>query len=137
MRFVAHCMICLMFVSSFSGCLASEDDVDDGQYIDDEEDLIDYIEEGICGDIDGDGITYTLDSRIPGYSGETIALDRNIFRKASPINLDNNKDDIFGLAIDLGYPLVSQDNFSISLYAQMAKMIGKPPSAIEKVSMRI
>ena len=76
-------------------------------------------------DIDGDGITDTLDSRIPGYSGEIIALDPNIFRKASPINLDNNKDDIFALAIDIGYPLVSQDNFSISLYAQMAKMIGK------------
>ena len=76
-------------------------------------------------DIDGDGITDTLDSRVPGYSGEMIALDPNIFRKASPINLDNNKDDIFALAIDIGYPLVSQDNFSISLYAQMAKMIGK------------
>ena len=40
MRFVALCMICLMFVSSFSGCLASEEDVGSGQYIDDEADLI-------------------------------------------------------------------------------------------------
>ena len=64
MRFVAHCMICLMFVSSFSGCLAGEEDVGSGQYIDDEEDLGDYIEEGICGDIDGDGVP---DCPLSGY----------------------------------------------------------------------
>ena len=64
MRFVALSMICLMFVSSFSGCLASEEDIDGGQYIDDEEDLIDYIEEGICGDIDGDGVP---DCPLSGY----------------------------------------------------------------------
>ena len=34
----------------------SEEGDNEGRYIDDEEDLIDYIEEGICGDIDGDGI---------------------------------------------------------------------------------
>mgnify|MGYP004408774675 FL=1 len=64
MRFVALSMICLMFVSSFSGCMASEDDLDSGQYIDDEEGLIDYIEEGICGDIDGDGVP---DCPLSGY----------------------------------------------------------------------
>ena len=64
MRFVALSMICLMFVSSFSGCLASEEEIDGGQYIDDEEDLIDYIEEGICGDIDGDGVP---DCPLSGY----------------------------------------------------------------------
>ena len=53
-----------MFVSSFSGCQASEEDVGRGQYIDDEEDLIDYIEEGICGDIDGDGVP---DCPLSGY----------------------------------------------------------------------
>ena len=64
MRFVTHCMICLMFVSSLSGCMAGVDDLDDGKYIDDEEDLIDYIEEGICGDIDGDGVP---DCPLSGY----------------------------------------------------------------------
>ena len=52
MRFVAHCMICLMFVSSFSGCLAGEEDVGSGQYIDQEEHLIHNIEEGICREIE-------------------------------------------------------------------------------------
>jgi len=89
-------------------------------------------------DIDGDGVTDTLDSRIPGYNGEMMVLDPNIARKASPINLDNNKDEILALAIDVGYPLVSQDNFSISLYAQMAKMIGKTvdPSTGESTSLK-
>ena len=67
-----------------------------------------------------------------------MVLDPNIARKASPINLDNNKDEILALAIDVGYPLVSQDNFSISLYAQMAKMIGKTvdPSTGESTSLK-
>ena len=34
-----------MFLASFSGCIASEDGDNEGRYIDEEEDLIDYIEE--------------------------------------------------------------------------------------------
>ena len=64
MKIVAPWMICLMFLASFSGCIASEEGDNDGRYIDDEEDLIDYIEEGICGDIDGDGIP---DCPLSGY----------------------------------------------------------------------
>jgi len=64
MKIVAPWMICLMFLASFSGCIASEGGDNEGRYIDDEEDLIDYIEEGICGDIDGDGIP---DCPLSGY----------------------------------------------------------------------
>ncbi len=76
-------------------------------------------------DIDGDGITDTLDSRIPGWTGETVILDQDIPRKGNPLNLSEDSDNIMAFAVDIGYPLVMQDNFSISLYAQIAQMIGE------------
>ena len=88
-------------------------------------------------DIDGDGITDTLDSRIPGYTGNTVILDSDVFRKGDPINLGKDSDDIMAIAVDIGYPLVAQDKFSISLYAQMAQMIGKTvhPQSGESLSL--
>lgn len=76
-------------------------------------------------DIDGDGITDTLDSRIPGYTGDPVILDTDIFRKGEPINLSKDSDNIMAFAVDVGYPLVTRDKFSVSLYAQMAQMIGE------------
>ena len=76
-------------------------------------------------DIDGDGVTDTLDSRITGYSGEMLVLDRDISKKGDPVNLSKDQDDIMAFAIDVGYPLVTREKFSIALYAQMAQMIGK------------
>jgi len=76
-------------------------------------------------DIDGDGITDTLDSNIPGWNGEVIALDSEIARKGNPLNLSEDSDGIMAIAVDVGYPLVTQDKFSMSLYAQMAQMIGE------------
>ena len=75
-------------------------------------------------DIDGDGITDTLDSRIPGYTGETVILDNDILRKGEPINLSKDKDKIMAFAIDIGYPLLKREKISLSIYAQMAQMIG-------------
>ena len=76
-------------------------------------------------DIDGDGITDTLDSRIPGYTGDTIILDSDVLRKREPINLSKDSDGIVGFAVDIGYPIIARDKFSISLYAQMAQMVGE------------
>ena len=76
-------------------------------------------------DIDGDGITDTLDSRVPGYSGETVILDKDILRKGEPINLSKDKDQIMAFAVDIGYPLIKKEKLSLSIYAQMAQMIGK------------
>lgn len=88
-------------------------------------------------DIDGDGITDTLDSRIPGWTGEPVILDQDIFRKGNPINLSEDSDNIMAFALDIGYPLVTQDNFSIFLYAQMAQMIGETvhPGTGESLSL--
>ena len=83
-------------------------------------------------DIDGDGITDTLDTRIPGYTGEMIALDNNIVRKDEPINISKDSDGIMAVAIDLGFPVIRNDNFSVTLYSQAAKMIGKTFSPISE-----
>ena len=76
-------------------------------------------------DIDGDGITDTLDSRIPNWNGEIVILDKDIARKGNPLNLSEDSDGIMAIAVDIGYPLVTQENLSVSLYAQMAQMIGE------------
>jgi hypothetical protein len=76
-------------------------------------------------DIDGDGITDTLDSRIPGYIGDPFILDGNITRKDEPINLSEDSDGIMALAIDIGLPLIKSDNYAISIYSQAAQMIGR------------
>lgn len=88
-------------------------------------------------DIDGDGVTDTLGSHIPGYDGPTIALDDNILRKREPINVSKESDNIMAFALDIGYPLVKRDQFSISMYAQMAQMIGETyhPGSKEKLSL--
>ena len=83
-------------------------------------------------DIDGDGITDTLDSRIPGYLGDLVVLDNNILKKDEPINLSRDSDNIKAVAIDLGYPLVKKENYSITIYSQAAQMIGKAINPVTK-----
>ncbi len=50
-----------------SGCI-SEDETE-RRFIDDESDLIDYEDAGICGDLDGDG---ELDCPLSGYIPDTM-----------------------------------------------------------------
>ncbi|MFQ6612281.1 MAG: hypothetical protein ACE5D2_04185 [Fidelibacterota bacterium] len=79
-------------------------------------------------DIDGDGITDTLDSRVPGWNGGTLVLDQDIIRKGEPLNLTSNRDPVYGLAFDVGLPLLAEKRLLISLYAEAAKLIGKTPN---------
>jgi len=76
-------------------------------------------------DIDGDGITDTLDSRIPGYTGDPFILDNNVIRKDEPINLNEDSDGIMALAIDIGLPLIRNENYFVTFYSQAAQMIGR------------
>ncbi len=76
-------------------------------------------------DIDGDGITDTLDSNVPGWNGQTLVLDQNIQRKNDPVNVKTQSDPVYAVALDIGYPLFAEKRFSISLYAQAAKLIGE------------
>ncbi|NOZ03444.1 MAG: hypothetical protein GXO92_02425 [FCB group bacterium] len=88
-------------------------------------------------DIDGDGITDTLDSRIPGWTLDTtIVLDRDILRRDEPLNIKEDRDPVGAIALDIGFPIVVESNMSVSIYAQAAKMIGKTwdPEKKKKVS---
>lgn len=88
-------------------------------------------------DIDGDGVTDTLDSRIPGWTMDTtIVLDRDIIRRDEPLNIKKSSDPVGAIALDIGFPIVVESNMSVSIYAQMAKMFGQTwdPEKKQKVS---
>jgi len=77
-------------------------------------------------DIDGDGITDTLDSDIPGWDLDTtIVLDDSIFTKPEPLNVNEESDAVYAIALDAGMPLISEGNMSVAVYAQFAGLIGK------------
>ena len=85
-------------------------------------------------DIDGDGITDTLDSNIPGWNldldnngiPDIIVLDDDISRKPQPININEaNGKHISSYALDLGIPLIREALFSLDFYSQYAALLGK------------
>ncbi len=90
-------------------------------------------------DIDGDGITDTLDSDIPGWTQDTvIVLDTDIAQKNEPLNVKESTDEIGAVAVDVTYPLVREEKLSVTLYAQAAKMIGEtehPSGSGEKLEL--
>ena len=69
-------------------------------------------------DIDGDGITDTLDARIPGYTGPFIVLDDSIATKPDPFNKENAPRSILGASVDLSYPILSRKTFNLVAYAE-------------------
>ena len=89
-------------------------------------------------DIDGDGVTDTLNSDIPGWTADTsIVLDSNIVRKPEPLNIQKTSDPVGGIALDVGFPLYQEKRMSIFIYAQAAKLIGETvnPETGEKVPL--
>ena len=77
-------------------------------------------------DIDGDGITDTLDSRIDGWELDTvIVLDDSIFTKAEPININEEFESFHAFALDAGIPILNEGPIKINFYAQLAALIGK------------
>lgn len=77
-------------------------------------------------DIDGDGITDTLGPFIPGFPYDTtFALDTAITRAPEPVNIHQERNPVGGFALDIGYPIWSEKSFQVSVYAQMAKLIGE------------
>ncbi len=88
--------------------------------------------------IDGDDFTDTLDYRIPGWPLDTmIVLDTDIKKKSEPINIKENTDPISALSVDVGYPILTDGPFKLSIYAQLAKMIGQTtdPKTKEDVNL--
>ena len=72
-------------------------------------------------DIDGDGVTDTLDSDIPGWDLDTsIVLDTDITRKPEPLNLNEKSRSIYAISLDASTKIYSERNMSVSVYAQFA-----------------
>ncbi len=77
-------------------------------------------------DIDGDGITDTLDSDIPGWTLDTtIVLDPFIDTRPEPLNVLETSDPVGALAFDVGYPIFKNKRWSVYIYAQAAKLLGE------------
>ncbi|MFQ6605732.1 MAG: hypothetical protein ACE5D8_09310 [Fidelibacterota bacterium] len=75
-------------------------------------------------DIDGDGITDTLDSRIPGWTMDPFVLDTDIFKKSDPINVNRQSNAVAAIALDAGLPVFDDKHFSLRIYVQAAQLIG-------------
>ena len=52
-------------------------------------------------------------------------MDTHIIKRSEPLNLKEESDPILSIAFDISYPVVIEQNMSISIYAQAAKMIGE------------
>ena len=77
-------------------------------------------------DIDGDGITDTLDSRITGWNLDTIiVLDTDIQTKPEPLNIDEKSEGIHSFAFDIGIPLLRDGPIAMDAYTQYATLLGK------------
>ena len=81
-------------------------------------------------DIDGDGLTDIL---YPGTYGDlvvtdTLILDSNIVRKATPFSLKNNSASALGWSIDIGYPIFKSKAFSLDVYSEFNNL--KFPEAV-------
>ncbi len=82
-------------------------------------------------DIDGDGITDILDSRIPGWNLDTtIVLDGDIETKPDPLNIHDEAEGINSFAFDVGIPLLRDGPISLDAYAQYAALLGKTTNPI-------
>ena len=83
-------------------------------------------------DIDGDGITDTLNTNIPGWNLDTvIVLDDSIFTKGDPINIKETTESFHAFALDAGIPLIKEGPLKINFYAQYATLLGKTKSPVD------
>ena len=73
-------------------------------------------------DVDGDGITDTLDARIPGYTGPTIVLDDSLAVDPEPFNKKTTSRSTFGISVDLSYPIFSSKSLSMVAYAEAGRL---------------
>jgi len=113
-------------VNMFSGLKDADDDsypdiFDD--FPNDKKYAVDTDEDGLADndtleyDIDGDGLTDILYPH--QYDGDdTLYVDTEIIRKATPFSLENNKAAALGFSFDIGYPVFQSKPFSLELYSE-------------------
>ena len=63
--------------------------------------------------------------------------DPSVSLLPTPMNINGNPDRVSAISIDLGYPIYAQDNMIISVYAQIAQMIGTTthPGSGKKINL--
>lgn len=82
-------------------------------------------------DIDGDGVTDTLNSNVPGWTLDTaIVLDTDIYKKPEPLNLNDKARSIHAISFDISKNLFAEKSMNLSIYAQFAALIGKTTDPI-------
>ena len=69
MRAIALSVALLMLSLPLAGCISEEGEDPDKEWIEDDSDLLELEDSGICGDLDGDG---ELDCPLTGYIPETM-----------------------------------------------------------------
>jgi hypothetical protein len=74
---------------------------------------------------DGDGLTDTLDSGIPGWNNTVIVLDTDIQKKPEPLNMKEEFESFQSFALYVGIPLLHEGPISLDAYAQYAALLGK------------
>ena len=79
-------------------------------------------------DIDGDGLTDILYPGQYEWVTDTLYLDSNIVRKATPFSLKNNSASALGWSIDIGYPIFKSKAFSLDVYSEFNNL--KFPEAV-------
>ena len=65
------------------------------------------------------GVDFSNESHYDSLPDGSIDLDPD------PLNVNKNPDPIGGIALDIGYPVITQEKLSVKLYAQAAKMLGE------------
>ena len=96
-----------------------------------------YLDAGNLDDIhdwwDNLGNTVGVD-----FSNETYydsLPDGNIVLDSDPLNINKNSDPVGAIAVDFGYPLITQEKLSVNIYSQAAKMFGKTKLRQEELSL--
>ncbi len=88
---------------------------------------VDYDGDGLADndpnewDIDGDGITDTLDSRV-GWPGDPMQLDPQIDKKSDPFNKKTKSRSTYGVSADLSYPILTTNALSLVAYTEVGML---------------
>ena len=96
-----------------------------------------YLDAGNLDDIHAwwDALGNTVGVDFSNESYYDSLPDGNVELDSEPLNINKNSDPVGAIAIDFGYPLISQENLSINIYSQAAKMFGKTLLRNEELSL--
>jgi len=96
-----------------------------------------YLDAGNLDDIHAwwDNLGNTVGVDFSNESYYDSLPDGNIVLDSDPLNINKNADPVGAIAVDFGYPLITQEKLSVNIYSQAAKMIGKTMLRQEELSL--